>query len=288
MEAEEAADRALGAPGEGAGAPLGQDPKNSHRDSKVTRMGTASIPKLIVEFAIPAIGGMLVNGAYNIIDSIFLGQAMGEIGLSAVTVANPIMVIFIAISMLVGVGGNALASLRLGEGKRVDAETSLGNTVFLTLILWVLVIALVSVPLTLNGLLTLSSATDEIRPYAASFIRIIAFGFIFQGIGFGVNNFIRTAGAPNRALVTMIMGAVSCIILNYIFVMQMHMGVQGSALATVCGQAVSCASVLWYFTMTKNVPLRLHLKYMRPQLKFVKKILSFGLASFFVQAGAAL
>ena len=71
------------------GAPLGQDPKNPGRDSKVSRMGTASIPGLITEFAIPAILGMVVNGAYNIIDSIFLGQAMGEIGLSTATAANP-------------------------------------------------------------------------------------------------------------------------------------------------------------------------------------------------------
>ena len=63
------------------GAPLGKDPKHPERDAKVSRMGTASIPMLITEFAIPAILGMLVNGAYNVIDSIFLGQAMGEIGL---------------------------------------------------------------------------------------------------------------------------------------------------------------------------------------------------------------
>ena len=94
------------------GAPWGKDPKHPERDAKVSRMGTASIPMLITEFAIPAILGMLVNGAYNVIDSIFLGQAMGEIGLSAATVANPIMIVFMALAMLVGNGGNALAALR--------------------------------------------------------------------------------------------------------------------------------------------------------------------------------
>ena len=84
---------------------------------KVTRMGTESIPRLITEFAIPSILGMLVNGAYNVIDSIFLGQAMGEIGLSTATVAMPIMTVFMAIAMLIGNGGNALAALRMGEGK---------------------------------------------------------------------------------------------------------------------------------------------------------------------------
>ena len=107
---------------ERAGAPIGKDPKRTGRDDKVSRMGTASIPRLIVEFAIPSILGMLVNGAYNVIDSVFLGQAMGEIGLATATVAMPIMTVFMAIAMLVGNGGNALAALRMGEGNRVEAE----------------------------------------------------------------------------------------------------------------------------------------------------------------------
>ncbi len=269
------------------GAPLGKDPKHPERDAKVSRMGTASIPMLITEFAIPAILGMLVNGAYNVIDSIFLGQAMGEIGLSAATVANPIMIVFMALAMLVGNGGNALAALRLGEGKRVDAEVSLGNTVFLSLVFSVIVGFAAANPAILDGLLTLSSATDDVRPYARAFLQIICFGFVFQCIGMGVNNFIRTAGAPNRALATMIIGAVACTVLNALFVLVMGMGVVGSALATVCGQAISCATVLWYFCLTKGVPMRLRLHMMPLHGETVRLILSLGLASFAVQAGMA-
>ncbi len=240
---------------ESTGAPLGKDPKNPGRDSKVSRMGTASIPRLITEFAIPAILGMVVNGAYNVVDSIFLGQAMGEIGLSAATVANPIMIVFMAISMLIGNGGNALAALN---------------------------------PAVLDGLLTLSSATDDVRPYARAFLQIICFGFIFQCIGMGVNNFIRTAGAPNRALVTMLIGLVVSTALNYLFVLRLGWGVEGSALATIIGQAASCAAVLWYFVFTRNVPLKLHFRYMAPHLRVIGTILSLGFASFAVQAGMAV
>lgn len=283
-----AAKNPLGIGEDSTGAPLGHDPKNPKRDDRVTRMGTASVPKLIIEFAIPAILGMLVNGAYSIIDSIFLGQAMGDIGIETMTVANPIMIVCIALSMLVGVGGNALAALRLGEGKRVDAEISLGNTLFLCISASVIVALCVLNPFVLEGLLTLSSATDAVRPYAESFIRIVGCGFIFQCIGMGINNFIRTAGAPNRALATMVIGAVSCTFFNYLFVIQFGWGVEGSAYATICGQAISCASVLWYFIFTKGVPLRLHLRYMKPQAKVLGTILMLGLASFFVQAGAAV
>ncbi|HIW76864.1 MULTISPECIES: MATE family efflux transporter [Gordonibacter] len=270
------------------GAPLGKDPKNPARDNKVSRMGTASIPLLITEFAIPAILGMIVNGAYNVVDSIFLGQAMGEIGLSAATVANPIMIVFMAISMLIGNGGNALAALRLGEGRRVDAEVSLGNTMFLSIVVSVLVALAAANPVILDSLLTLSSATDDVRPYAHVFLQIVCFGFIFQCIGMGVNNFIRTAGAPNRALVTMLIGLVVATIFNYLFVIQLGWGVAGSALATIIGQASSCVAVLWYFIFTKNVPLKLHLRYMAPHLKVLGTIVSLGFASFAVQAGMAI
>ena len=264
---------------ESTGAPLGKDPKNPGRDSKVSRMGTASIPRLITEFAIPAILGMVVNGAYNVVDSIFLGQAMGEIGLSAATVANPIMIVFMAISMLIGNGGNALAALRLGEGRRVDAEISLGNTVLLSMVVSAIVGIAALNPAILDSLLTLSSATDDVRPYARAFLQIICFGFIFQCIGMGVNNFIRTAGAPNRALVTMLIGLVVSTALNYLFVLRLGWGVEGSALATIIGQAASCAAVLWYFVFTRNVPLKLHFRYMAPHLRVTGTILPRRLAA---------
>lgn len=263
-------------------------PVEANPHDKVTRMGTESIPKLITEFAIPSILGMLVNGAYNVIDSIFLGQAMGEIGLSVATVATPIMTVFMAIAMLVGNGGNALAALRMGEGKPEDAELSLGNTVTLSIIISVLVAAIAFIPVTINGLLTVSGATPTDWEYARMFIQIISAGFIFQCIGMGVNNFIRTAGAPNRALGTMVIGAVACTIFNALFVLVLGWGVAGSALATISGQAVSCATVLWYFCKTPNTPMQLHLHKMRLHAQTVRLILSLGLASFAVQVAMAI
>lgn len=251
-------------------------------------MGTASIPRLITEFAIPSIVGMVVNGAYNVIDSIFLGQAMGEIGLSTATVAMPIMTIFLALSMLVGNGGNALAALRLGEGRKDEANRSLGNTITLGFIIAVFVFILARIPVVLDGLLAISGATPENWDYAHEFILIISTGFIFQVVGMGVNNFIRTAGAPNRALLTMVIGAVACTAFNYVFVMVLGWGVRGSALATILGQSCSCVSVLWYFTITKGVPMRIQRRCLALRAATVKMILSLGLASFLLQAAAAV
>lgn len=267
---------------------VGKPAGGGGKSDKVARMGSSPIPGLIVEFAIPSIAGMLVNGAYNVIDSIFLGQAVGEIGLATATVAMPIMTVFMAISMLVGNGGNALAALRMGEGRRDEANRSLGNTVTLSIMMSVIVAAAIAMPPVINGLLSVSGATPEDWDSAHAFISIISFGFIFQCIGMGVNNFIRTAGAPNRALVTMLIGLVVSTALNYLFVLRLGWGVEGSALATIIGQAASCAAVLWYFVFTRNVPLKLHFRYMAPHLRVIGTILSLGFASFAVQAGMAV
>ena len=243
-------------------------------------MGTGSIPKLVVEFAIPAILGMVVNGAYNLIDSVFLGHGAGEMGLSAITVASPTMTIFLALAMLIGAGGNALCALRLGEGKHDEAEHILGNTATLGVIVSVALAVLAHIPFVVEPLLDLSSATEAVRPYAREFIQIISLGCVFQVVGMGLNNFIRTTGAPNRALVTMLIGAIGCTIFNAIFVLWFGWGVVGSAWATVCGQAVSCATVIWYFTKTPGVPLRLRRRYFPVKAKLTRSILSLGAASF--------
>ena len=268
-------------------APNGKRP-DSEAVERVTRMGSASIPKLIVEFAVPSVVGMVVNGSYNIIDSIFLGHAVGEIGLSAVTVANPIMIVFMALAMLVGNGGNALAALRLGEGKRDAAERSLGNVVFLSIVLWILVALAAANPALMDMLLSASSATDEVRPYAHTFIQILCFGFVLQSIGMGVNNFIRTCGAPNMALGTMVIGLAMATIFNFWFVILNGWGVAGSAYATLLGQACSAITVLWYFIFKKNVPMRLRLRCIVPDSKIVTTILAYGFPSFAIQAGMAV
>lgn len=269
-----------------ASSPKGD--KHKGGQNRVSRMGTDSIPKLMVEFAVPAVFGVVINGAYNLIDSVFLGHGAGEIGLSAITVAGPTMAVFLALAMLIGNGGNALCALRLGEGKHDEAENILGNTFTIALLVSVLFAVCAHIPFFIEPLLSLSSATDVVRPYARTFIQIVSLGCAFQVIGMGINNFIRTAGAPNRALVTMVIGAVACTVFNAIFVLGMGLGVAGSAWATVCGQALSCVSVLWYFIKTPGVPLRLRRKYLKIKPGLVRSIVVLGLASFAIQVGGVV
>ncbi len=263
--------------------------KEQERDlSSVNRLGTGNILTLVIEFAIPAIVGMVVNGAYNLIDSVFLGHGAGEIGLSTLTIATPTMTIFLGIAMLIGAGGNALCALRLGEGKHEEAERILGNTTMLSIVISLVIAVLVHIPFCMDALLNISSATDDVRPYAAIFIQIISIGCVFQIVGMGLNNFIRTCGAPNYALATMVVGAVVCTILNAVFVLWLGWGVVGSAFATIIGQAVSCITVVWYFVKTPHAPLVLRRMCLRLDPKLVRGIFIMGSAPCLVQLGGAL
>ncbi len=248
-------------------------------------MGTASIPRLITEFAIPSVG-MLINGSYAIIDSVFLGHAVGRSALSAMTVANPIMIVFMATPC-----SSATAATRWrpcawarASGKMPSApwatrclESHRGrhrahHRVELALVSWVL---------------DLASATPEVRPFAQTFIQILCAGFILQHRS-GVNNFIRTCGAPNRALGTMVIGLVGSVAFNAVRAGVFGWGVAGSALATVLGWACSCLAVLQYFCLRSDVPMRLRLSAMRPSFPMDRTVLAFGLPSFCVQAGMAI
>ena len=252
-------------------------------EDKVTRMGTAPIGRLMLEFSIPAVAAVVLNSLYNVIDSIFLGQAMGEIGLAATQVAFPIMTIVNAFAILAGNGGNSLAAILLGEGRKDDAERALGNSV--TVMIIVSIAAAIYATFWIDPLLVLVGATDVTLPYARTFIQIIIYGMMICNISFGVNNFIRTAGAPNLTVV----GTVVCVILNYLFVLVFGWGVAGSASATIIGQAVTAVIVLWYFVSSRSsAPFKLHARNLAIDPKICKRLIELGLAPFGLQAAMAV
>lgn len=247
-------------------------------------MGTDKVGKLLLQFGVPATIGIVVNALYNIVDSIFIGQGVGELGIAATTVAFPIMIAMMAIGMLIGGGGNALMSIRLGEGNYPVAEKILGNSVSLFFAAWVIVASLGTI--FLEPMLMFVGATPEVLPYAMEYTGIILLGFLFQGIGFGVNNFIRSVGSPKRAMSTMLIGAVANIILDYLFIMVFGWGVAGAAWATVIGQALAAASVIHFFRRGQT-PVKLRISALRPDAALMAKMIPLGLAPFAMQVAAS-
>ena len=223
-------------------------------NDKIDRMGTESTFRLLLEFSLPAVAGVLVQMLYNIIDAVYVGHAVGPDGLAATTVANPTMTAMAAVAMLVGVGGNALAAIKLGERKRAVAERVLGNSFVLLLGVSALMWAVGA--LALDPILRFSGADDAVMPHARAFMTVIIAGCPLQFLSFGMNNFIRTAGHPGRAFGSMVVGTASNVVLGYLFIVVADGGMGGAGLATVCSWAVSAAFVMQFF-LKKGSPMPL-------------------------------
>ena len=244
-----------------------------------------SIPRLLLTFSLPAVVGLLVNALYNIVDSIFVGRGVGDLALAGVTVSFPIMTIFIACVMLVGMGATALISLRLGQGKKEEAETIAGNALVLLVI--------IGLSLTLFGLvfldkiLILFGASPQVLPFAKAYMQVILPGSVFMALGTGMNNFIRAEGKPRLAMRTMLIGTAVNIVLDYVFIFIFNWGIRGAALATVLAYMVTSTWVLYHFFAGQS---SLKLKGFHFKLKgpILTAILGLGFPSFIVQVTSSI
>lgn len=250
-----------------------------------TRLATESIPKLLFSFSLPAIVAMAAQAVYNVVDRIFVGRAVGDLGIAAVTVSLPPMLILLSFGMLFGFGAAALVSIRLGEGNREEAERVLGTAVVL--------LALASVILTTCGLASLDwlsilcGASAEVSPLARQYLQIIILGTAFQVMGFGLNALIRGEGNPRTAMITILVGVLLNIVLAPVFIFCFGWGVRGAALATVLSQAVSAAWVVAYFVTGRSL-LRIRLAFLKLKRPLVLKIIAIGSPHFLIQVAASV
>lgn len=253
--------------------------------NKTNELGTESVGKLLLKFSIPSVIGMVVNMLYNIVDRIFVGRGVGSIALSGVAVTFPIVNVIMGFAMLAGIGAAAVISIKLGQHKKEDAEKVLGNA-FTLLVIFSLCITIFGISF-LNPILKVLGASNETLPYARDFSFIILLGVILQSVSMGLNNIIRGEGNPKIAMLTMLIGAVLNFIANPIFIFVLHLGVRGSALATIISQSVTVIWTLQYFTGGKSL-LKLTKKNMKLNKIVVKEITSIGMSPFAMQMAASL
>ncbi|MBR2834163.1 MAG: MATE family efflux transporter [Coriobacteriales bacterium] len=247
-------------------------------------LGDAPVPQLLLKYAPPAILSMMITALYNIIDTFFVGHAVGQDGIAATTVAFPLMMLMSAFSAWFGAGGNALAALKLGEGKKPEAERIMGNSLFM----------LVAIPGTmsilaltfLDPLLTFLGATEANRHWSQDFCTVILAGFVIQAVGVGISNFVRTDGAPNYALLVNLVGTLAAVFFNWLLVMVYDYKMTGSAFATILGQAVTTLMVLQYF-LSKRSHMKFALRNFKPVWAILCAIAALGLSTFAVQMAGA-
>lgn len=247
-------------------------------------LGTEKVSKLLWQFSIPAIIGMVVNALYNVVDRIYIGHApgLGANGLAGITIGFPIMIILLSIGILFGVGGATLFSMKLGEGKTKDAELALGNAFSLLIISGLLFMLLGHI--FLSPVLSAFGASENILPFAMSYMRIIFSGAVFQIVSIGLNNFLRADGQPKLAMITMFMGAGVNIILDPVFIYVLDMGMAGAALATILSQFISMVWILSYF-LSKRSHHQIQVKNMPIKLSIATRITALGMPNFLLQLG---
>ena len=252
---------------------------------RTKELGTQKIWKLLAKYSVPAVIATMVNAIYNIVDRIFIGKFAGEEALAGLTIAFPVMMIMFAMSALINVGNAALLSIRFGEQDKRGASHVFGNS--LSLVAIVMIVMLTVVFTNFDGILSIFGAEAGVLVQAKRYLRIILLGSFFQTYAFTLNGTVRTEGHPKLSMVAMSLSGILNIILDYVFVVELKMGVEGAAIATIAGMFLGLGILLSYFIRGNSI-LKLVPKDLVPDWKVMKKIFSIGFAAFMGTVGTSI
>ncbi len=256
-------------------------------ESKHKLMGTENMTKLLIQFSLPAMVGMIVNALYNIVDRMYIGriEGTGHFDIAGVGLVMPAMIISFGIALMVGMGGSTMVSLTLGAKNKKLAEEYLGNIISLGTILGIILSILTFIFIDQIAIF-LGTSENTFIP-ATNYLKIIAIGFPFSILGYSANASIRSDGSPRISMGTLLIGAILNIILDPIFIFVFDMGVKGAAIATIISQFVSMIWAVGYFLSSKS-GIKLHIINMKLKLERVIEIVKLGIAPCFLQLAGGL
>lgn len=249
-----------------------------------TDLGKDRIPILVLKLAIPSMIAQFVTVLYSIIDRMFIGniKEIGDAALAGVGVCGPIVTLLTSFGTLIGLGGSILMSMRMGAGRKKQAESILAHS-FAMLVLFSAVLTILFL-VSKKYLLNWFGASLVTFPYADAYLTIYTAGTFFALMAIGLNYFITCQGFPAVGMITVFIGAVTNIILDPIFIFLLDMKVAGAAIATVIAQFASCAFA-FCFLIGKKVPIRITLlKKQSFSPVIVQKILTLGISPFLILA----
>lgn len=251
------------------------------------KMGAVPVPKLMMAMGIPMILSMILQAVYNIVDSAFVSNMTnnGESALNALTLAFPLQMLMVAISIGTGVGTNALLAKSLGQNDKEKASKVAGNAVFLAIVIYIafLIFGLFGVKLYINS----QTSNQLIHNMAVNYLRICCIASIGIVLFSIYEKLLQATGHSIYSTIAQIAGAVTNIILDPIMIYGLigcpEFGVNGAAYATVIGQCVSfILAFVFHIKVNKDISNRL--KYIKPSAKIVKQIYSIGLPAIIAQA----
>lgn len=252
-----------------------------------TDLGKDKIGGLIIRLAVPSIAAQLVNALYNIVDRIYIGHmdVVGPAALTGVGVTFPLILIISAFSALIGMGGAPRAAIKMGAGDNNGAEKILGNC---TSVLIGLSIVLTTVFMIFRDpLLMAFGASENTITYASDYMKIYLVGTISVQLALGLNAFISTQGFATVSMATVLIGAVTNIVLDPVFIYGFDMGVKGAAIATILSQTLSAIWVVIFLT-GKKTKIRIRFSNFKPEKRIILPALTLGLSPFIMQSTESL
>lgn len=251
--------------------------------SQEVDLGKEPVGHLLFILAVPAITSQVVNALYNMVDRMYIGHIpeVGSAALTGVGVCFPIIMIISAFAYLFGMGGAPRASIFMGKKDNDTAEKILGNCTTSLMIIAVLLTVLVLI--FQEPLLYLFGASENTIGYAMDYMTIYAIGTIFVQLTLGLNAFISAQGFSKISMLTVVIGAVTNILLDPIFIFGLNMGVQGAAVATVMSQALSAIWAFWFLS-GKNTILKLKRENLKINFHILLPCIALGVAPFAMQA----
>ncbi len=248
-------------------------------------LGKDSILQLVFSLAIPAMIAQLVNVLYSIVDRMFVGQIpeIGNQALAAVGVCGPIVTLLSSFGTLIGIGGSIFMSIKMGQKKMDDAKqilyTSFTMLVCVSIILTILFLFL------RKPMIYWFGGSDALYPYANTYLTIYTAGTFFALMAIGMNYFITCQGFASIAMFSVIIGAITNIVLDAIFIRVLHMQIAGAAIATVIAQIMSSLFVVGFLiSKYSHVQLKKNIF----QTDFAKTILKLGFSPFIIIASDSI
>ena len=252
-------------------------------DKRLNELAERPVGRLLWEYSLPAVVGMLVMALYNVVDRIFIGQCVGPDAIAGLAICFPMMSLATAMGVLIGVGSTARISIMLGASRLDEAQRIFGNAFVLTIVIGITYMILFMVYL--DPMLRLFGASDATLPYARTYMLVLMPGLLLTNITYGFNNIMRASGYPRRAMLTMIIGAVVNVALDPLFILVFDWGIAGASVATVIAMAVSAVFVLAHF-FRRNVTLRFKRGIFRLNWRIFIGIISIGAAPAIVNAAS--
>lgn len=249
------------------------------------RLEHEKVSRLLLQYAIPAVVGTMVNALYNIVDRVFIGQGVGPLAIAGLTLTFPILLFLQAFGMLIGAGSATRVSIHLGRKANDMAVKVLGNAFTLTFIITILTV--LPCMIWMDDLLLWFGGSEQTLPYAKDYLNIVVPGTILTSLSFGFNAIMRASGYPKKAMFTMLIGAVANLILDPIFIFWLDMGIRGAAIATVISMLISTAFVMNHFVQKDSI-VRFQKGCFKLEGHVVWNILTIGVSPFAMQLAGSL